>query len=284
MRKIDLTVISLVLISLTACSGLPATVQIEPEAPDIVNGENAVVFPPTWTPTLIPTETQISETATPIATEDPGSSVPASPELPDATAVVPTSSTSGWQLVEGATASFYLPGSFEVLDLGSEFGLLMAALMTGMMEGMVEMTNELGQEFGADPITPTPMDLSELESAFQIDFVLAMQADEKTSAFLFSEPLETSTSLEEQMQSTLEEQSNTLEIISMARIVDSEYETGRMDLLVTDSETGEQGHVLIYIILLTERVYQLGYTTTIERYRELLPIFDASASTFSVYP
>jgi hypothetical protein len=186
--------------------------------------------------------------------------------------------------VEGATASFYLPNNFEVLDMGSEFGLLMAALMTGMMEGMVEMANELGEEFGADPITPTPMDLTELESAFQIDFVLAMQSDEKTTAFLFSEPLESSTSLEEQIQLTLEEQNNPMEIVSMARLVGSEYESGRMDLLVTDRETGERGHVLIYIILLPERVYQLGYTTSLERYGEMLSIFDASASTFSVNP
>jgi hypothetical protein len=177
-----------------------------------------------------------------------------------------------------------LPTSFKVLDMGSEFGILMAALMTGLMEGMLEVASDLGEELGADPITPAPIDRGEVEAAFNIDFVLAMQDDEKTVAFLFSEPLEQSSSLEEQMQATLDEQDNPIEVVSIDRVIDSNYETGRMSLLATDSETGERGHVLIYIILLSDRVYQLGFTTTVDRYEEMSSIFETSASTFRVNP
>jgi hypothetical protein len=112
--------------------------------------------------------------------------------------------------------------------------------------------------------------------------VLAMESDQKTSAFLFSEPLEGATSLEEQMQATLEEQENPFEVLSMDRLMDSPYQTGRMNLRVIDSESGEPGHVLIYIILLNDRVYQLGYTTSVDRFEEMLPIFETSASTFRI--
>jgi hypothetical protein len=175
-----------------------------------------------------------------------------------------------------------LPTSFEVLDMGSEFGMMMAALMGGLMEGMVEIASDLGEEFGADPITPTPFDMSEVEAAFTIDFVLAMQDDQKTSAFLFSEPLESSTTLEEQIQATLDEQDNPVEILSLNRVLDSSYETARMHLLVTDSETGERGQILIYIILHPERVYQLGYATDTDQFGQMVPIFETSASTFRV--
>jgi hypothetical protein len=191
-------------------------------------------------------------------------------------------STSDWQRVEGATASFMLPTSFEVLDMGSEFGMLMAALMTGLMEGMVEMASDIAEEFGADPITPTPFDTSEVETAFNIDFVLAMQDDQKTNAFLFSEPLEEPSTLEYQIQATLDEQDNPIDILSIDRVIGATHETARMHLLATDSESGDQGYVLIYIIMLTDRVYQLGYATEVDRFEEMAPIFETSASTFRV--
>jgi hypothetical protein len=198
-------VLALLTLSLAACSGISSSPPIEIAAPRSEATLEAVEFPPTWTPTSIPTQVPATETpqaSTNLATPGFSNSLPA---LNAATPVPASISIANWQKVEGATATFYLPRSFEVLDLGSEFGLIMATLMTGLMEGMVDMVNELGEELGADPVTPTPMDMSELEAAFNIDFVLALEDNQKTSAFLFSEPLEETTSLEEQMQATLEE-------------------------------------------------------------------------------
>jgi hypothetical protein len=287
LQKMTITyriVFALLVMSLAACSGVSSAPPIEIAAPRSEAMLESVEFPPTWTPTSVPTQVPATETpqaSTNPATPELSSSLPA---LNAATPVPASMSIASWQKVEGATAAFYLPSSFEVLDMGSEFGLIMAALMTGLMEGMVDMANELGEEFGVDPITPTPMDMSELEAAFNIDFVLAMEGDQKTSAFLFSEPLEEATSLEGQMQATLDEQENPFEVLSMDRVMDSPYETGRMNLRAIDSESGEPGYVLIYIILLDDRVYQLGYTTPVDRFEELLPIFETSASTFSVNP
>ena len=148
----------------------------------------------------------------------------------------------------------------------------------------MEMASELGEQFGAEAITPTPMDRSEVETALNIDLVLAIAGDQKTSAFLFSEPVDEPLSLEEQMQATLDEQENPMEVLSMHRVTDAVYETGRMNLLATDPETGERGHVLIFIILHPERVYQLGYTAAVDRFEEMLPIFETSASSFLVNP
>jgi hypothetical protein len=277
-------VLALLTLSLAACSGISSSPPIEIAAPRSEATLEAVEFPPTWTPTSIPTQVPATETpqaSTNLATPGFSNSVPA---INAATPVPASISIANWQKVEGATATFYLPRSFEVLDLGSEFGLIMATLMTGLMEGMVDMVNELGEELGADPVTPTPMDMSELEAAFNIDFVLALEDNQKTSAFLFSEPLEETTSLEEQIQATLEEQENPFEVLSMDRVMDSSYETGRMNLRAIDSESGEPGYVLIYIILLDDRVYQLGYTTSVDRFEEMLPIFETSASSFRINP
>jgi hypothetical protein len=273
----------LLALNLTACSGSITTPPLEPAPQQVEPTLVAVEFPPTWTPTVLPT--QPKATNPPQATEeDTGdhnlSSTVANLSL--ATPVPASMSTSTWQRVEGATASFMLPSSFEVLDMGSEFGMLMAALMTGLMEGMVEIASDIGEELGADPITPTPFDTSEVEAAFSIDFVLAMQDDQKTSAFLFSEPLEEPSTLERQIQATLDEQDNPIEILSIDRVIDSTHETARMLLLATDTETGDRGNVLIYIILLTDRVYQLGYTTDVDQFVEMSSIFETSASTFRV--
>ena len=271
-------------LSLAACSGSITTPPLEPAPLQVEPTLAAVEFPPTWTPTILPTQPKI--TNPPQATEDTGddnfSSTVAS--LSFATPVPASMSTSSWQRVEGATASFKLPTSFEVLDMGSEFGMLIAALMTGLMEGMVELASDIGEELGADPITPTPFDTSEVETAFNIDFVLAMQNDQKTSAFLFSEPLEEPSTLEQQIQATLDEQDNPIEILSIDRVIDTTHETARMHLLATDIETGDRGNVLIYIILLPDRVYQLGYTTDADQFEEMSPIFETSASTFRVNP
>jgi hypothetical protein len=272
----------IITLSLAACSGSITATTVEPALQQVESIVDNVEFPPTWTPTVVPQ--QPPKTATPHAIKDSGdhSPSPSFADLNEATPVAATISTSAWQQVEGATASFMLPTSFEVLDMGSEFGMLMAALMTGMMEGMVEMASDIAEEFGADPITPTPFDTSEVETAFNIDFVLAMQDDQKTNAFLFSEPLEEPSTLEEQIQATLDEQDNPIEILSIDRVIDATHETARMHLLVTDNESGDRGHVLIYIIMLTDRVYQLGYATEVDRFEEMAPIFETSASTFRV--
>ena len=264
---------------LAACSIGSPIPQDDPGARDRSPTIDAVILPAVWTPTLSPTPpatTESSQTLTSSATDHldlvASTSVPAS--LP----------ITAWQKVEGATASFMLPTSFEVLDMGSEFGMLMAALMTGLMEGMMEVAVELGEELGAAPITPTPMDLSDVEAAFNIDFVLAMEADQKTSAFLFSEPLEEPSSLEEQMQAVLDDQDNPIEIIALERVMNTAFETGRLSLLATDPETGERGQLLIYVILLPDRMYQLGYATEVELFDEALAIFETSASTFRINP
>lgn len=274
----------LLLIALTSCSGVGTI----PEQPATVYSEastmGAVQLPPTWTSTPKPTQAPVTET--PYLSLE-GTGIPESTTslvLANATPSSASLATTAWQKVEGATASFMLPASFEVLDMGSEFGMIMAALTGELMEGMVDFANELGQEFGAQPITPTPIDLSEVEAAFNIDFVLAMESDQTTSAFLFSEPTEEPPSLEGQMEALLEEQSNPMEVVSMVRIIDGPYEMGRMHLLSTDLETGERGQLLIYVILLTDRIYQLGYATSEDRFTEMLPIFETSASTFTVFP
>lgn len=276
--------IILIALSLCACSGGSIAAQNDLEAPPLEPAQEKADFPPTWTPTAISTQAIATATPQPLNQSSNASETSLATSLPEATSVTDLMPTDSWQRVEGATASFMLPMSFEVLDMGTEFGKLMAALMTGLMEGMMELASDLGEEFGADPITPTPFDVSELESAFDIDFVLAMQEDQKTSAFLFSEPLEQPGSLEDQIQATLDEQENPIEIVSIARVTDTVNETARLHLIVTETETGERGFVLIYIILLSDRAYQLGFTSRLDRFEEMAPIFDTSASTFRINP
>ncbi len=266
-------------LSLSACSGNTSVEVGSPVSDTTRTGEEQIAFPPTWTPTMPPPPPTTTPTSAEISTSGllTGQAI-----LTKATPYFSASQIVGWQRVEGATATFLLPTTFEVLDMGSEFGMLMAAMMTGMMEGMVGLANDLGESFGADPITPTPLDMSELEDAFNIDFVLATQADHKTSAFLFSEPLEEPSTLEEQVEATLVEQDNPVEIVSAHRLVGTTYETARLQLKATDQETGERGQVLIYVILLEDRVYQLGYTAEDALFNALLPTFEASAASFQL--
>ena len=271
--------LSLSTFCLAACSMGSPIPQDDPGARDRSPAIDAVELPAVWTPTMSPTPPATTESS-----QSMTSSAPDHLDLVASTPIPASLPTTTWQKVEGATASFMLPTSFEVLDMGSEFGMLMAALITGLMEGMMEVAVELGEELGAAPITPTPMDLSDVEAAFNIDFVLAMEDDQKTSAFLFSEPLEEPPSLEEQMQAVLDDQDNPIEIIALERVMNTAFETGRLSLLATDPETGERGQLLIYVILLPDRMYQLGYATEVELFDEALAIFETSASTFRINP
>ena len=286
MRR-DSAVVWILVIILTfcmaACSEIGSVPRDDPGPQDNAPAIEGVELPAVWTPTMSPTPPPRTESY-PVSTEYQTTPLAANHfELTVATPMPVLFTTTAWQTVDGATASFMLPTSFEVLDLGSEFGMLMAALMTGLMEGMMEVANELGEELGASSITPTPMDLGDVEAAFNIDFVLAMESDQKTSAFLFSEPLEEPSSLEEQMQAVLEDQDNPIEVVTQDRVMNASYETGRMSLLATDPDTGEQGHILIYVFLLSDRIYQLGYQTEVDRFHEALAVFETSANTFRIH-
>lgn len=245
----------------------------------------AATLPPLWTPThtqpptSTPTESfsLAQETSQPL---DLGSLVP----VEIVTAIPHSGDFAGWQEVETKLATFWLPGSFEIIDLGNGFGELFSAFFEGFAEGLGELSGELSAELGGDGATPEPLNLDDLDGAFEFDFLIAINEDLFTSAFLVSQPLEPRTDLDYHLHDALNGIEGNFTLLSLQAIEGSKYEMGRAILELQDPETKMMGNMLMYVIIGIDNVWTLSYQTAAEKFDQLLPTFEKSADSFEIKP
>lgn len=248
-------------------------------APDPAPSGPAVTLPPAWTPT--PTFTPAPATATATATPGSGFETDRPAVVLPPAEVVPAPAgapdLAGWQRIDSTTASFWLPPSFEVADLGG-FGDLMALMMAGMMEGMMEAFGELAPT--TEGPAPTPPSLEELREAMGFDFLIA--ADEAAEAFvvLIGHPLQGPADLDALMVEAVGSTQGELAVERYEVYEGGRYLSARSTVRVRNSETGLLGAQLVYVFVEGERVWSLTYAADAEDFEALRPLFERSAHSF----
>jgi hypothetical protein len=287
------TALILTAILLTACSSA-STNAVPLQTFD--QNAGAVSLPPTWTPTSSPTASPARPTSTPLASIDEEPSTPSAwhaesgatrtprplpslPTLQRVTSAPVGSNDAGWQRVETRLAEFMLPGSYQVIDLGSGFSDFFGAFAQGFVEGMGEFAGEIAGEMG---LTPTPLVVEDLDQAFTFDFLLALEEDLQTSVVLVSEPMETPPELEESMRASLGSMEGDLKILGWQLIEDRTVPTGRILVEATVPESGETGRALIFVFLSPTQRWNLIYQTSAELFPSELATFEQSAASFRI--
>jgi len=200
------------------------------------------------------------------------------------TAVPQSGDFAGWQEIGTKLATFWLPGSFEIINLGDGFGELFSAFFEGFAEGLGELVGELSAELGGDDATLEPLNLDDLDGAFEFDFLIAIAEDLLTSAFLISQPLEPGTNLDYHLHDALNGIEGDFTVLSLQAIEGGKYEMGCAILEVQDPETKMMGNLLMYIILGSDNVWTLSYQTASEKFDQLLTTFEKSADSFEIKP
>lgn len=133
---------------LSACAITPTEISSQETDTNLLDPPKAAAtFPPLWTPTHTqPPASSPNESLSPaLETSQPlglDSLVP----VEIVTAVPRSGDYAGWQQVDTNLATFWLPGSFEIIDLGDGFGELFSAFFEGVAEGLGELAEELSAE------------------------------------------------------------------------------------------------------------------------------------------
>jgi len=274
------------LMVLSACALTPADVRSQEAGSNLQDPpQAAATLPPMWTPTntqppvSTPTESisPAQETAQPL---DLDSLVP----VVIVTPLPHSGDIAGWQRVETKLATFWLPASYEIIDLGDGFGELFGDFFEDFAVGMGELVGELSSELGGDGATPEPLNLGDLNSAFEFDFLIATDEDILTSAFLISQPREPGTDLDFHLHDALNGIEGDFKLLSLQAIEGAKYEMGRALLEVHDPELKMMGKMLMYVILGEDNVWTLSYQTASEKFDQLLPTFEKSADSFEIKP
>ena len=271
---------------LSACALTPADMSSQETGSNLQDPHQAAAtLPPMWTPTntqppvSTPTETlsPVRETAQPLDLDSlvTVEIVTPSPHSGDIT---------GWQRVETKLATFWLPASYEVIDLGGGFGELFGDFFEDFAVGMGELVGELGSELGGEGATPEPLDLDDLNNAFEFDFIIATDEDLLTSAFLISQPREPGTKMDVHLHDALNGIEGDYTLLSLQAIEGAKYEMGRAILEVHDPELQMMGNVLMYVILGDDNVWTLSYQTPSVKFDQLMPTFEKSADSFEIKP
>lgn len=251
--------------------------------------DTPIQLPPTWSPTASPTAEPATQTPAPVTITPTTATLQALKTLTlvPADIVTPVNvdqNWSGWKWIESTTAKVRVPDSYEVFDLGQGMGELMIALLEGLMVGFDESFESLEDLSGEQiQIEPTQMGFSaeELEGAFDFDFLIAFDDDFITSVVLASEP--STLTLDFAMQQSIQEMEGEFQVLSRQVIEGAPYDMGRFIIEVYDPETEMVGRQLLYIILNKGQAYSLGFQTLKSNFEELLPVFEKSASSFTIH-
>ena len=245
----------------------------------------AITLPPIWTPTM----TQ-PPSATPTESLDPEQEAtpPSGFSTPVPMAIVTTmprsSDLTGWQRVETKLVAFWLPGSFEIIDLGDSFGEFFSAFFEGFAEGMGDWIGEISAELDGEGATPEPINLDDLDGTFEFDFLMAIDEDLLTSVFMISQPRESGNNLENYLHEALSGIEGDFTLLSLQAIEDAPYEMGRAIVEMQDPDTHMTGNMLMYVILGADNAWTLNFIAADGKFEQLLPIFEKSVESFTIKP
>ena len=277
--------ILLVLILGSACGLLvPTAPQPALSATDIPPKATALSqLPDTWTPVPTPSPSLTplpSPTFTP--TQDPYNfridlvmePVPISypQQIPD---------HSGWETVNGSTASISIPPGYQVLDFAGTMMEMMFGVMEAFAEGMVDLAEGLGEELTAAPQeTLEPVDLGEIP---EFDFILAVEETTQSAIILVSADREPETTTEDLLNDALSEGETPFQVAERIIYTDTPYPVERVILDIEDEDLGP-GKQVIYVILSDEQAWNLIFTFPANLIDEKLPLTEGVADSFQPAP
>ena len=231
-----------------------------------------VVLPPAWTETA--TATIAPPTPTPTPTPPFG--------LEWATPVPVGSDFSGWVRLESKRAALWLPPGYQAVDLG-EFGDMMALMAYAMTEAMGQMAGELAYVF-ATPVpgqpTPTLVSLEELQQTLEFDLLLAASESDEAALFLVGEPPTAGADLGKAIEGALGSFKGMYTVEAQHVISGRPYPTARLVVDSVDATSGREGRHLLYVFVMDERAWSLDFVAPVERFNQLLPLFEQSAASF----
>jgi hypothetical protein len=191
---------------------------------------------------------------------------------------------SGWVRLESKRAALWLPPGYEAVDLG-EFGDLMALMAYAMTQAMGEMAGELAAVF-ATPVpgqpTPTLVSLEELQQTFEFDLMLAGNEADESALFLVGEPPSPEVDLGKAIEGALGSFKGEYTVVAEHAVAGRPYPAARLVVDSVDAESGRAGRHLVYVYVLDERAWSLDYVAPVERFDQLLPLFEKSAASFAL--
>jgi len=234
-----------------------------------------VTLPPAWTAT--PSEPVIP--ATPTATVTPPPAVVAARQTAalwppiEVVAVGAGADSTDWHTIEFDTGSVRLPPTFAVADMGSyddAIVVFMQAFAGGLVRIMEGMTTPLPGE-----ATPTPIPLDELDTAFDFDFLVAVDPSGEASVILIGEPLPQGFDLETMMTAAVASVQDEVEILNREIVGGAPRTTGRVLLRVGAPGSGAAEDEVIYVIIEGDRAWTLSFQA--RDFEAMLPAFETIA-------
>ena len=284
-RSVLIIFISIVIIFTSSCD-LLNTPAPPPQisATDIVPIATAMSeLPPTWTlaPTLTPTSTS-PPSPTPTATPDPALYNISAQMTPVAIAYPSIGvDTTGWNRIEGKTATISIPPTYEVLDFASVFIEMMFGVMEAFTEGFVEFAEDIGEEFGITPeATLEEPDLGEMP---EIDFILAIEETSQSAIIFVNVEREPDTTTEILLNRALTDTEADFQLSTREVLTDGPYPIERVILDIEDEELGT-GKQIIYVILGETTAWNIVFTTPLNLFDQNMPLFESVIFSFSPIP
>lgn len=273
-----LLILALPLLLNSACGVLAPAAPQSTSPPALTPKATALSrLPDTWTP--VPTNTPLPPTPTRTPTQDPANFriglVMAAEPIPYPEAVL---DRTGWEVIEGKTASLAVPPGFQVLDFAGVMMEMMSGLMEALAEGFVDLAQGLSEEMGATPqATLEPVDLEELP---EVDFILAVEETSQSALILASVERSAATTTEDLLNEALSDSENPVQVSSRQVLLDAPYPMERVFLDVADPDLGP-GVQIIYVILGPDRAWNLVFTAPADQVEAYLPLYESVVDSFS---
>jgi hypothetical protein len=242
----------------------------------------AIDLPPAWTATPSLTIAPASPTVT--ATLHPAALAAREtaalwPPI-EIVAVGAGADSTDWQRVAFESGSILVPPTFEVADLGG-FDEVIVAFMRAFSTGLVQAMNEGGAPVPGEA-TATPIALSDLDTAFDFDFLMAEDPVGESVLFLIGGPFPGGYDLESMMTQAVGSVQGEVEIVNRESVGGAPRRTGRVFLRVTDPRSGTTEDEVIYVIVEGDRAWTLVFQG--RDFEAMLPTFETSALSLTPAP
>ncbi|OGT27979.1 MAG: hypothetical protein A2Z17_06600 [Gammaproteobacteria bacterium RBG_16_66_13] len=233
-----------------------------------------ITLPPAWTATASATERPPTATVTPTLSAAALAARQTAALWPPLGAVEFHASSvdqSDWAEVDLESASFRLPPSYQIVDMGG-FDDAMVLLMEAMAQGMVGMFESFVTPVPGAP-TPTPLSLE--AGGFDIDLLMAIDEAGLSAVFLTGGPVDPGVDLETALTEAIGWVEGEVTVLQRETLIGAPLLTARAIVRSRDSESGESSDQVGYVILSEGRTWNIWYAA--EPLEPMLPVFEASA-------
>jgi len=262
---------------LAGCGSPPPA--ISDASPTIAVG---ITLPPAWTDTPTPSPAPPTETPTPTLRPAVAAARQTATTWPpiEIVAVGAGADTATWERVDFGSGSFLLPDGFEVADLRGVDDVIVLFLQA-FANDMVSFTPEVATPAPGTP-TSTPIPLDELQSAFDIDVLVAADRRAQTVMSLVGAPLPPGFDLEAILTEAVGRVQGEVQVIGREIVGGAPRPTARAFLLVGDPDSGQIEDQAIYVALEGSRAWTLSFQAG--DFAEMEPIFETIALSLQPSP